>query len=225
MLKAIIFDFDGTLSNRTKNAYDFFFEYFRKYFTDFSDLEYEAVMQDMLIYDCNGTIPNAMRTIPLINKYGDHLPENLPETFAQDFLDYMYTTCVLKDETISVLEKLKLKYKLGLLSNGDSKSQHAKIKKVDVAKYFDEIIVSGDYGVHKPDKRIFEIMANKLGVNCNECLMIGDVFSNDILGADNAGMIPLWLCIDNEKPANYYSGYRIDKIEKIFDVLKQIEGE
>ena len=56
MIKALIFDFDGTLSNRQKNAYEVFNDYFRKYYPEFSDIEYEALLQDMMLYDCNGSI-------------------------------------------------------------------------------------------------------------------------------------------------------------------------
>lgn len=221
MIRAIIFDFDGTLSDRNRNAYDYYSGYLKQYFKDLSDIEYEAVLQDMMFYDCNGTIPIVLRAAPLMNKYGQYLPDDLPEKLAQDFLRDMYTTCVLRDETAAILKDLRGRYKLGLLSNGDSDSQHNKIAKTQTAQYFDEVIVSGDYGIHKPDKRIFEIMAEKLGVNCEECLMIGDVFSTDILGAFRAGMTPVWLCIDREKPADSYKGFRIDSISQIYDVLKK----
>ncbi len=224
MIKAIIFDFDGTLSNRSRNAYDFFRDYLRSHFSDLSDIEYEAVLQDMMLYDCNGTIPIRLRAMPLMEKYGRYLPDDFPERLAEDFLRDMYKSCVLKDETVTVLKDLKERYRLGLLSNGDSKSQHGKIEKTGVGEYFDEVIVSGDYGIHKPDRRIFEIMAGKLGVKCEECLMVGDVFSTDILGAYNAKMRPVWLCVDIERPADSYQGFRIDRFGQIYDVLKKMGG-
>ena len=219
MIKAIIFDFDGTLTNRQYNAYGVFNDYLRDYFKELDDIEFEAVLQDFLYYDCNGTIPVKLRLIPFIDKYGKYLPEDFQDNFIPHYYQYMYEYTVLKKDTIDVLNKLQNKYKLAILSNGDSKSQHDKIDKVDISKYFDEVIVTGDYGIHKPNKEIFKIMADKLNVECNECLMIGDVFSTDILGSIKAGMIPVWVSVDDEKPNIHYKGYRIRHLDEIFGIL------
>lgn len=219
MIKAVIFDFDGTLSNRQENAYGVFEYYFRPYFKDMSDLEFEAVLQNMMIYDQNGTVPVSTRLITFKKKYEKYLPDDFEEKFVPYYIDHMHDFTVLKKETIDVLEKLQGKYKLAIMSNGDSKSQHSKIKHVDIEKYFDEVLVSGDIDIHKPDKAIFEYMADKLSVKCEECLMVGDVFANDIFGAINAGMVPVWILEDKERPAHYYKGYRIEKLDEIFNIL------
>lgn len=219
MIKAIIFDFDGTVSNRQKNAYDVFDAYARDIFKDLNDIEYEAVLQDYLTDDCNGTINCKFRLAPFINKYKDYLPDN----FEQDYTEYLYDKmgeyAVLKDEFIDVITKLRKDYKLAILSNGQSESQRKKIIKVDVSKYFDEIIVSGEVGINKPNKEVFEIMANRLNVSPNECLFVGDVFSSDILGAIRANMTPVWILEDSERPCKYYHGYRIRKLPELFNIL------
>ena len=151
MIKAVIFDFDGTLSNRMKNAYEVFRDYFRPFFKDMNEMEYEAVLQDMMYFDCNGIIDVDVRLIPFFRKYGSYLPSDFEEKFVPFYYENMYTYTMLREETIEVLENLKKKYKLAILSNGDSSSQHNKIKKVNIEGYFDEVIVSGDLGIHKPD--------------------------------------------------------------------------
>ena len=223
MIKAIIFDFDGTMTNRTANAYGVFDYYLKPFFKDFSEIEYEAMLQDMMLYDCNGTIPVRLRATPFINKYHDYLPDDFVEKFAEYYYTHMFEYTELKPETINVLEKLKSNYKIALLSNGNSKSQHDKIDQVGINKYFDEVMVSGDYDVHKPDPKIFEMMADKLNVKCEECLMVGDVFSSDILGASKAGMIPVWLLLDSERPAKHYDGFRIKKLDEIFSILDKLD--
>ena len=90
---------------------------------------------------------------------------------------------------------------------------------MNIDEYFDEILVSGDIGINKPNKGIFEYVANKLDVKCEECLFVGDVFSSDILGAIRANMIPVWILEDTERPAYYYKGYRIKKLPELFDIL------
>lgn len=223
MIKAIVFDFDGTLSNRQANAYYVFKEYFKPYFKELSDLEFEAVLQDMMIYDCNGSMKISFRLAPFIKKYGKYLPQDFEETFTQWYIEYMWKHTVLKPETIDILNDLKKNYKLGLLTNGSSKSQHDKLNHVDINKYFDEVIVSGDFDFSKPDKKIFEIMADRLKVKCEECIYIGDTYSSDILGAIRSNMIPVWISQLSERPADYYKGYRIEKLYELYDVLDKLK--
>ncbi|MBQ1346980.1 MAG: HAD family hydrolase [Erysipelotrichaceae bacterium] len=222
MIKAVIFDFDGTLSNRMKNAYEVFRDYFRPFFKDMNEMEYEAVLQDMMYFDCNGIIDVDVRLIPFFRKYGSYLPSDFEEKFVPFYYENMYTYTMLREETIEVLENLKKKYKLAILSNGDSSSQHNKIKKVNIEGYFDEVIVSGDLGIHKPDARIFDIMAKRLGVKNEECLMIGDVFATDILGAYRANMTPVWVVSDPLRPAESYKGYRIEDLRGIYPILEEL---
>lgn len=222
MIKAIIFDFDGTMSNRQANAYGVFEEYLAPYFKDLSDIEYESVLQDLMITDCNGSIKISYRLEPFVAKYGKYLPSDFIEVFTKYYMDYMWKYAVLKPDAISILEKLKKDgYKVGLLSNGDSKSQHDKINHCNLQNYFDEIIVTGDYGVSKPDPEIYRIMADKLDVLCEECIYIGDTFSTDILGAIRASMVPVWITQLSERPANRYKGYRIEKLEQLSEIIEK----
>ena len=222
MIKAILFDFDGTMSNRQVNAYGVFEEYLAPYFKDMSDIEYEAVLQDLMISDCNGSIDIIFRLKPFVHKYGKYLPSDFIEVFTDYYMEYMWKHAVLKPNALFILDKLRKDgYKLGLLSNGDAKSQYDKINYCKLPEEFDEIIVTGDYGISKPNPEIFKIMANKLGVKPEECIYIGDTFSTDILGAIKANMIPVWITQLSERPANRYKGYRIEKLEELLDIVKK----
>ena len=219
MIKAIIFDFDGTLSNRQLNAHEAYSYYLRDYFPGVEGIEFEAIVQDMLTNDMNGTTSIKYRVAAFVDKY--NLPEDFEEKFRAWWYPNMYKFTVLKKDAMSVLKQLRQNYKLGILSNGGSTSQHSKINKFDLESYVDEIIISGDYDIHKPDIRLFEMMAEKLGVKCEECLFVGDVFSSDILGACRAKMTPVWILEDTERPSGLYDGYRIERLSQIFEVLDQ----
>ena len=221
MIKAILFDFDGTLSNRQMNAYLLYKSFLKPLFPQMNEYEFEAVMQDMMTFDCNGTLEIRERLAPFLNKYRALLPEDFEDRLAEYNLLNMFRYAVLKDETIKVLEKLKGKYRLGILSNGNSYSQHNKISHVKIEDYFDTLVVSGDLGFHKPDVKIFEYAAEQLDVKCEECMMVGDVFSTDILGALRAGMVPVWILEDTERPALDYHGYRIEKLDQLFEILEK----
>ena len=49
MIKSVIFDYDGTLSNRQKSAYSFYREFLRPYVKDMSEVEYESMLQDLIM--------------------------------------------------------------------------------------------------------------------------------------------------------------------------------
>ena len=222
MIKAVIFDFDGTLSNRQANAYYLFKDYFRPFFKDMDDNEYEAVLQDLLTDDCNGTINTKFRIAPFIAKYGKYFTEADFDEFNKFYYDYMWKYTVLKPETIDVLEALKGDYKLAILSNGVSKSQHDKISNCKIDQYFDEIVVSGDIGINKPNKEIFDIMAERLNFKPEECVFVGDVFASDIIGAIRANMVPVWIVGDPERPSSY-TGLRISNLSQLPEVIKNIK--
>lgn len=90
---------------------------------------------------------------------------------------------------IEIAEKLKStgNFKIGFLSNISRDWMDEILSFFDSKKLFDEIILSGDINIVKPDPRIFILMAEKLHLQPEECIMIDDVADN-INGARIAGM-------------------------------------
>ena len=87
-----------------------------------------------------------------------------------------------------------------LVSNGPSDMQRAGIRQVDIEKYFQTVIVSGDedVAVRKPNPRIFELACERLGVEPENTLMIGDNLEADVKGALAFGMQAVWLGASTE---------------------------
>jgi haloacid dehalogenase superfamily, subfamily IA, variant 3 with third motif having DD or ED/haloacid dehalogenase superfamily, subfamily IA, variant 1 with third motif having Dx(3-4)D or Dx(3-4)E len=83
--------------------------------------------------------------------------------------------------------KLSGKYRIGLLSNVGHGWLKDLLPETERKDLFDTVILSSDVGIIKPDTRIFELMANRLGVLPYECVMIDDTPSN-IDGARHADM-------------------------------------
>lgn len=91
--------------------------------------------------------------------------------------------------TMDWVHELKIsgKYKIGMLSNISRDWMDVSLPVFDQQKLFDDLILSGDVKVIKPDPEIFRLMADKLAVHPNECVMIDDL-SRNIEGAKLAGM-------------------------------------
>jgi HAD superfamily hydrolase (TIGR01549 family) len=92
-----------------------------------------------------------------------------------------------------LLSSLYGRYKIGLVTNGVAGLQRKKWIGSGLATWFDAVAVSGEVGIGKPERRIFESVANKLGVALEDCVMVGDNAERDVQGGKNAGMKTIWL--------------------------------
>ncbi len=91
------------------------------------------------------------------------------------------------EESLEVLSTLKEKYKLVLLSNTDQFSADQVIKKFDLEKYFDKIVLSYKHGKLKTNPETFKDIANDMGVDVTDMVMIGDSLESDMKPAEEAG--------------------------------------
>lgn len=82
--------------------------------------------------------------------------------------------------------------KVGIITNGSTQRQKAKIINTNLNSYFDTIIISEESGFSKPDKRIFELALNKLNVQPEDTLFVGDNLEKDIGGCQNANIKGIW---------------------------------
>ncbi|TYA13584.1 HAD family hydrolase [Paenibacillus faecis] len=98
------------------------------------------------------------------------------------------------EETFRILDELKGKVKLLLLTNGCPALQQEKLDGVpELSPYFDEVIISGSFGKGKPDPAIFRHALELLGVEPQESLMVGDKLTTDICGGLSVGMVTVWV--------------------------------
>ncbi|QGQ96703.1 HAD family hydrolase [Paenibacillus psychroresistens] len=101
---------------------------------------------------------------------------------------------IVYDDTFALLDALKGNYKLLLLTNGSPDLQKEKIAGVPkLAAYFDEIIISGQFGEGKPAISIFQHAMKLLNISPNDGLMVGDKLTTDILGSNRVGMRNVWI--------------------------------
>jgi putative hydrolase of the HAD superfamily len=127
-----------------------------------------------------------------LNELGinDHaLAAELAEIFAID----RSRRHVVFAESEQVLHELKKSFKLALLTNGAPDIQGAKIDGSKLASFFETVIISGDLGFGKPDRRIFELVLQQLKVAPHEAVMVGDSLNRDIAGAQAAGIATVWI--------------------------------
>jgi putative hydrolase of the HAD superfamily len=154
------------------------------------------------------------------------------DSYFSAFLDL----CHLIPGTGAMLQTLKARYRLGLLSN----FTHAPAAKniighVGLNHSFDVVLISGDLGFRKPHPLVFRQLIDRLGVEKNQILYVGDDPETDITGASQAGILPVWTTYvrDNNIPAapgirigsDETPDIEVPRISTWEDLFSLLEGE
>lgn len=193
MIKAVVFDLDHTLFDRHATLREVA-KQFRVSFCVNSGITDEEI-GDKWVYADDHFVYDGWRYI------FDYLVENgvfeTPPEFSEyrSFVYENFAKVAMPFEgTIPMLRLLRKKgYRTALITNGGHSLQYRKLTMLGLAPYFDEIIVSGDVMIDKPDREIFRMMADKLSLKPDEMIYVGDNPKNDIQGAKSAGYHTIWM--------------------------------
>jgi putative hydrolase of the HAD superfamily len=83
-------------------------------------------------------------------------------------------------DTDETLQRLRPHFRMGLITNGPSAMQRAKLAALALEGYFDAIVVDTEFGHPKPDARIFEHAADAIGLGSHELIFVGNSLAHDI---------------------------------------------
>ena len=124
--------------------------------------------------------------------------------------------------SIELLQRIKAAHPIGIVTNHVTSEQVKKIATIGVEPFVDELVVSEEVGVAKPDSRIFEAALLRLGGTPDEAVMIGDSWSSDILGATEMGIRAIWLnrygrpCPDSSLATEIPS---LEPVDEVFELI------
>ena len=102
------------------------------------------------------------------------------ERISNLYIDYLSTFTHLFTDALPLLEMLKQKYRLHIITNGFESIQHQKIQRSGLTPYFDHVFTADVVGQKKPHPLIFETALHKTQTKAENALMIGDSFEADI---------------------------------------------
>jgi len=121
------------------------------------------------------------------------------DKISEDYIKHLPDNNFLLTNAITILDYLYPKYNLHIITNGFHEVQNTKIINSGLRKYFNCIIDSESVGVKKPHSKIFQNAYNKSNASSlKDCLMIGDNYEADILGALNNGFEAIHLNSNNQ---------------------------
>jgi putative hydrolase of the HAD superfamily len=120
-----------------------------------------------------------------------------------------------------VLDVLRGHYPLAVVTDAQSAHTRGELHKVGLLDYFDPIVISGDHGYRKPDRRLFQLALDGMGVAAENALYVGNDMHRDIFGAREAGMTTVMF--ESGQGANAYldcvPDYRITDFRDLLRIL------
>lgn len=126
---------------------------------------------------------------------GERLDVNLPSGEIRPLVDEIikvwHRGMFLDEETFPLIERLRERYKVGLVTNWEHTPRiYELLGELGAGDIFDCVVVSDSVGYAKPDPRVFDPAFNITEVSAGESIYVGDM-DVDVEGAINAGMQPV----------------------------------
>ena len=136
---------------------------------------------------------------------------------SEDYIDNLTNQNHVFEGTFEILDYLKQKYQLHIITNGFEEVQHHKMKKSNIFNYFQTVTNSEMVGVKKPNPKIFNHALQLANAKPENSIMIGDNYEADILGALNIGLDVICFNYHNEVIAP-----NIKTVDHLLDIKKYL---
>ena len=191
MIKAVLFDLDGTLLDRDQSLQLFINDQYERLNAFLSHIPKEKYVSRFIQLDKRGYVWKDKVYQQLIDEF--NIASITWEALLEDYLNEFKYHCVGFPHIHEMLDGLKNSgFALGMITNGYGQFQMDNINALQIEKYFDVILVSEWEGIKKPDPQIFMNALQKLHVAPSESVFIGDHPENDIKAAQYVGMKGIW---------------------------------
>ncbi len=195
-IKHVFFDLDHTLWDFESNSEKTFKYIFDKNsievsFHKFSEIYKEINEKYWKLYREDKVTKSELRYVRLKDSFDEmnyEIDDADIDILAEEYILYLANYNALLMGAKEILEYLKPKYKIHIITNGFEEVQYRKLKNSLILPYFTQIVSSEKVGVKKPNPKIFNYALDLSDANPEESVMIGDNFEADILGAKNVGM-------------------------------------
>ena len=144
--------------------------------------------------------------------------QDVPPDISEVYLSICPTKSNVIPDTFEVLEYLKGKYLMHIITNGFDDIQDIKLNSSNLRGYFDKVFTSEAVGYKKPSKEMFEKALEIIGAQKKSCVMIGDNLETDIKGALNASLDVIYFNPD-KIPHELQLNYEIHSLLELKTIL------
>lgn len=183
MIRAIAFDLDDTLFPEVEFVYSGY-----RAIADEVERQLGLTIYDDLVAQFASGVRGDVMT-PALQKYHPDVKESYVQQLVQVYRGHQPEISPFP-EVRHVLDMLKGKFRLALVSDGYLEVQKRKLQALNLDIYFDAVVFSGQWGrdYWKPHTRPFEECARLLALDPSEILYVGDNPRKDFHGARRLGM-------------------------------------
>ncbi|MCL2642973.1 MAG: HAD family hydrolase [Candidatus Bathyarchaeota archaeon] len=240
MIKAVIFDYMGTIVNcvgysmevsKMKLYTSLINEGFKVVVEDFLDAYGRAHEKYRVVrYGELREVTNAVWVVEALNDLGykvdleDGRIKAALNVFFNDFIDSLR----LRMGAVELFEQAVAQGKVGLLSNFTyAPVVYFSLNRLGVRRYFDTIVVSEEQGWRKPSLHIFRDILERMQVKAEETLFIGDSPLEDIKGAKEAGLRTVFVksqfySLEDLTTCNIAADFTVQNLQEISKIFSQI---
>lgn len=228
-----IFDIDDTVYDQLKPFRQAFDKNFQRYSSipitklylfsrKFSDALFdktekgEVKLEDMQSY----------RIIKAFEMFDIQITQEQATKFQNDYQNFQKNIGLLEDirKTLDYCKEQNVV--LGIISNGPSEHQRSKIKQLNLERWVPKqnIFISDELKIAKPDVRIFKYVQNNLNILPESTYYIGDSYENDMIGAKKAGWKAIWSNRRNhyQTDTSWKPDYVIQKDQSLLNIVQHI---
>ena len=219
MIKAVIFDLDGTLLDRDSSLAAFVDEQHNRLAEHLQHIPKDYFSKRFIELDARGYVWKDRVYQQLIEEF--EIKGIDWQTLLEDYVTNFKYHCVSFPNLHDMLENLAIKFiRLGMITNGRGQFQLDNILALEIEGYFEKILISEWEEMAKPDPAIFRKALASLGVSAEEAIYIGDHPKNDIQAAKALGMKTIWKkdrqwnCLDAD--------VEIDDLNEIVELVERL---
>ncbi|MFI5396687.1 MAG: HAD family hydrolase [Candidatus Binatia bacterium] len=205
-LRAILFDYGGTLDGAGSHWLTRFEELYRQSGLDlpFERLRAAFDHATQCAYADPAVAGFGLETLVRyhVQRQMDHLGISDPSRAATVVARFLHASRMGLEESRLVLDRLRHRVALGVISNFYG-NVHRILEEAGLAPLLATVIDSGVVGFRKPDPEIFALALRQIGCTPAEALYVGDSFEKDIVGAHMAGLRTAWLVGTTDRPCSH----------------------
>jgi len=205
--KGILFDLDDTILAYDSISNEIWQKVCRRFVVKIGGIDAEALfnaINEMRDWYWSDPVRHARGRLNLVmarrevvamalNKLGVSAPE-LANELADSYGAEREIAIKPFPGAIDTLEFFQRKgIRLALVTNGAADYQRGKIERFGLTRFFNYILIEGEFGLGKPDTRVFWHTLEQLRITAGEAWMVGNDLEHDIAGAQRAGIFSVWV--------------------------------
>ncbi len=170
-----------------------------------------------------GLITQEVLKVERFRRFKEEMDWNFnPEEFAEFYMEFLSQASFVYEDALELILSLKDHYRLAIITNGLTRVQSKRIKGSILARYFEEIVISEEIKISKPNPEIFAHTLERLGqIEKRTVLMVGDSLTSDIKGGILFGIDTCWYNPDKKEGSlDIRPTYEIQHLLELSRVLK-----